>query len=197
MKNNKHCKRESQQAHQFNANPIQFILGLCVILGVSSISVRAADNPAQAAARVALEQKMYELDHALTPPVVSVIRSKAVVGQPGKSAANVTATVSKKAVTPQPALAPTTPATASTAVAPAAVVLTAVAPAAVAPHRLILMLACFMVCFILSLLLLKLLLRKVLLQNSRSCSSNQDSTSSGAYNAQANPFTLRLKTGDR
>jgi hypothetical protein len=59
------------------------------------------------------------------------------------------------------------------------------------------MLACFMVCFILSLLLLKLLLRKVLLQNSRSCSSNQDSTSSGAYNAQANPFTLRLKTGDR
>ena len=52
--NNKHCNKENQQAHQLNANPIQFILGLCVVLGVSSISVRAADNPAQAAARVAL-----------------------------------------------------------------------------------------------------------------------------------------------
>ena len=96
MKNNKHCKRESQPARHFNANPIQLILGLCVILGVSAISVPAADNPAQAAARVALEQKMYELDHPQTLPAVPVTRSEAVVKQPAKSAAIVTATVSKK-----------------------------------------------------------------------------------------------------
>ena len=184
MKNNKHCKRESQPAHQFKANPIQFILGLCVILGVSSISVHAVDNPAQAAARVALEQKMYELDHALTPPpVAQVTRSEAVVKQPGKSAANVTRTVSKKAVTPQTAPAPTTPVAALATGAPAAV-----APAAVAHHKLILMLACF---------ILSVLLLLVLLQHSRRDNSNQDSTSSGAYNSRANPFTLRLKTGDR
>jgi hypothetical protein len=179
MKNNKYCKRESQQAHQFNANPIQLILGLCVILGVSSISVRANDNPAQAAARVALEQKMYELDHPQTvPPPVPVTRSEAVVEQPGKSAANATATVSEKAVTPQTAPAPTTP-----VAAPATG-----APTAVAHHKLILMLACF----ILSVLVLKLLL-----QHSRRDNSNQDSTSSGAHNSRANSFTLRLKTGDR
>jgi hypothetical protein len=149
MKNNKYCKRESQQAHQFNANPIQLILGLCVVLGVSSISVRANDNPAQAAARVALEQKMYELDHAQTlPPPVRVTRSEAVVEQPGKSAANATATVSEKAVTPQTALAPTTP---------------VAAPAAVAPVKSLLILSFL----ILSFLLLKLLLRKVLLLNAR------------------------------
>jgi hypothetical protein len=168
MKNNKHCRRENQQAQQFNANPIQFILGLCVVLGVSSISVRANDNPAQAAARVALEQKMNELDHPQTlPPPVRVARSEAVVVQPGKSAANVTGTVSEKAVTPQTAPAPTTP---------------VAAPAAVAPHMLILILSLLILaCLILSLLLLKLLL-----QNSR---SNQDSTSSGTYNAQPNPVT--------
>jgi competence protein ComGC len=231
MKNNKYCKRESQQAHLFNANPIQLILGLCVIFGVSSISVRANDNPAQAAARVALEQKMYELDHpqtllalSVTPsqavvkqqpgksvansvwandnpaqaaarvaleqkmyeldhpqtlPALSVTPSQAVVKQqPGKSAANVTGTVSKKVVTLRTALVPSTPVAARATGA----------PAAVAHHMLILML----VCFILSLLVLL-----VLLQHSRRVNSNQDSTSSGAYTSRANPFTLRLKTSDR
>ena len=232
MKNSKHCKRESQQAHQFNANPIQLILGLCVVLGVSAISVRANDNPAQAAARVALEQKMYELDHPQTLPLLAqVTRSEAVVKQqpgksaansvwandnpaqaaarvaleqkmyeldhpqtlpavsvtpsqavvkqqPGKSAANVTAIVSKKAVTPQTALVLSTP-----VAAPAAV-----APAAVAHHKLILMLACFIPSFLVLL---------VLLQHSRRGNSNQDSTSSGAFTSRANPFTLRLKTGNR
>jgi hypothetical protein len=151
MKNNKHCKRESQQAHQFNANPIQLILGLCVILGTSFISVRAADNPAQAAARVALEQKMYELDHPQTPPAVPVTASQAVgKQQPGQSAANITATVSEKAVTPQTALAPTTP---------------VAAPAAVAPVKSLLILSFLTLSFlIVLLLLLKLLLRKVLLR---------------------------------
>jgi len=162
MKNNKHCKSESQQqqAQQFNANPIQLILGLCVVLGVSAISVQANDNPAQAAARVALEQKMYELDHAQTlPPPVQVTRSEAVVKQPVKYAANVTGTVSPKAVTPQ-----TTPASATPEAASAAVASVAVAPAAVAPHMSILLLSLVtLVCIISSLLLLKFRL-----QNSRS-----------------------------
>jgi len=186
MKNNKYCKKESQPAQQFNGNPIQFILGLCVVLGVSAISVQANDNPAQAAARVALEQKMYELDHpqTLLPPV-RVTRSEAVVKQPVKYAANVTGTVSKKALIPQTAPASATPVAASVAVAPAAV-----APAAIAPHMLILLLSLLILaCIILSLLLLKLRL-----QNSR---SNQDSTSNDTYYAQANPVTLRLKTGNR
>jgi hypothetical protein len=185
MKNTKYCKSESQPTHQFNANPIRLILGLCVVLGVSAISVRAADNPAQAAARVALEQKMYELDHAQTlPSPVQVTLSKAVAKQPVKSAASVTMTVSKKALIPQTAPAPATPVAASVAVAPVAV-----APA-VAPHMLILLLSLLtLTCIILSLLLLKLRL-----QNSR---SNQDSTSNDTYYAQANPVTLRLKTGNR
>ena len=160
MKNNKYCKSESQPTHQFNANPIRLILGLCVVLGVSAISVRAADNPAQAAARVALEQKMYELDHAQTlPSPVQVTRSEAVVKQPVKYAANVTGTVSPKAVTPQ-----TTPASATPEAASAAVASVAVAPAAVAPHMSILLLSLVtLVCIISSLLLLKFRL-----QNSRS-----------------------------
>lgn len=201
MTNNKYCKRESQQAHQFNANPVQLILGLCVILGVSAISVRANDNPAQAAARVALEQKIFELDHAQTlPPPAPVTRSEAVVNQPGKSVANVTATVSPKTVTPQTALAPKAAvaapaAIAPTTVAPTAIVLAGVTPATVAPaavaHRMvILMLASLtLACIILSLLLLKFVL-----QNSR---ANQDSIGSGDYNRQTNPVTLRLKIDDR
>ena len=176
MKNNKHCKREIQPTQQFNANPIRLTLGLCVVLGVSAISVRAVDNPAQAAARVALEQKMYELDHpqTLLPPV-RVTRSEAAVKQPVKYAANVTGTVSPKAATPQTAPAPTT-------------MVAAPALAAGAPHMLILILPFLILAgFILSLLLLKLRLH-----NSR---SDQDLTSSGICNVQLNPFTLRLKTG--
>jgi hypothetical protein len=191
MKNNKHCKKESQPAQQFNANPIQFILGLCVVLGVSAISVQANDNPAQAAARVALEQKMYDLDHAQTlPPPVQVTLSQAVVKQPVKYAASVTGTISQKAVIPQTAPASATPVAASVAVAPAAVASAAVAPVAVTHHALILLLSLLILaCIILSLLLLKLRL-----QNSR---SNQDSTSDDTYYAQPNRVTLRLKTGNR
>jgi hypothetical protein len=42
------------------------ILGLCILLGAGFISARAADNPAQAAARAVLLQKLYELDHPQT-----------------------------------------------------------------------------------------------------------------------------------
>ena len=186
MKNNIHCKRESQPTQQFNANPIRLTLGLCVVLGVSAITVRAYDNPAQAAARVALEQKMYELDHPQTLlPSVPVTRSEAAVKQPVKYAANVTGTVSPKAVTPQTAPAPATPVTAPAIGAP-----TAGALAVGAPHMSFLILSLLiLVCIISSLLLLKFRL-----QNSR---SNQDSTSNGTYNIQANPVTLRLKTGNR
>ena len=50
----------------------KIVLGLCVLLGASFISVRAADNPAQAAARAALVQKLNELDHprTLVPPAL-------------------------------------------------------------------------------------------------------------------------------
>jgi hypothetical protein len=41
---------------------IRITLGLCVVLGASFNSVRAADNPAQAAARAALEQKLSQSD---------------------------------------------------------------------------------------------------------------------------------------
>ena len=160
MKNNIHCKKENRRAHQFNAMTIRIFLGLCVILGASFISVRAADTPAQAAARVALLQKMNELDNAQTPPPVLVASSKAVVKQPGKSAANVTGTVAEKTVTPQTTPAPITPVAAPAAVAPAM-------------SRLILSL------LILSILIPSLLLLKFLLRNSRNYGSGQDSTSSG------------------
>jgi hypothetical protein len=165
MKNNKLCKMESRRAHQFNAMRIRIFLGLCVILGTSFISVRAADTPAQAVARVALLQKMYELDNAQTPPpLLLVAASKAVVKQPGKSAANVTGKVAEKVVTPQTAPAPTTP---------------VAAPAAVAPAMSHLILSLL----ILSILIPSLLLLKFLLRYARGCGSNQDSTSSDTYNA--------------
>ena len=43
------------------------VLGLCILLGAGFISVRAADNPAQAAARAALLQKLNEPDRPQTP----------------------------------------------------------------------------------------------------------------------------------
>ena len=161
MKNNIHCKKENRRAHQFNAMKIRIFFGLCIILGASFISVHAADTPAQAAARVALLQKMNELDNAQTPPPpVLVASSKAVVKQPGKSPVNVTGIVAEKAVTPQTALAPTTP---------------VAAPAAVAPAMSHLILSLL----ILSILIPSLLLLKFLLRNSRNYGSGQDSTSSG------------------
>jgi hypothetical protein len=45
---------------------IRIVLGLCILLGAGFISARAADNPAQAAARAVLLQKLNDLDHAQT-----------------------------------------------------------------------------------------------------------------------------------
>ena len=46
------------------------VLGLCILLGAGFISARAADNPAQAAARAVLLQKLNEPDQPRTmvPP---------------------------------------------------------------------------------------------------------------------------------
>jgi hypothetical protein len=117
-----------------NFMKIRIALGLFVVLGAGFISVRAADTPAQAAARVALEQK---LNHPDDSPVQSLpatnTLSEAVVEQPAKSATTVTETVPEKAVTPQTTPVATTPVAAPAAVSPAEVVPAAVAPAAISP----------------------------------------------------------------
>ena len=45
----------------------RIVLGLCILLGAGFISARAADNPAQAAARAALLLKLNEPDRPQTP----------------------------------------------------------------------------------------------------------------------------------
>ena len=83
MKTTKTANKRINRRHKFNASLIRLILGLCVVLGVSSISVRAADSLAQATARVALEQKMSKLDHSQALLALPVTSSKVVVGRPG------------------------------------------------------------------------------------------------------------------
>jgi hypothetical protein len=143
---------------------IRITLGLCVVLGASFNSVRAADNPAQAAARAALEQKLSQSD-AWEPQSLTTATntpSKAVVEQPGKAATKETGTVSEKAVTPQTAPVATTPVVAPTAVVPAAEAPAAVAPVAVAPTMSFPMLSFLLLSLLLiSLLILSLLLLKL------------------------------------
>ncbi|MFZ0828913.1 MAG: hypothetical protein WAO02_15965 [Verrucomicrobiia bacterium] len=138
---------------------IRVYLGLCVILGASCISVRASDNPAQAAARVALEQKLSQSDawdpQPLTPAVTTP--SVAVVEPPVKSAANATGTVSGKVVVP----ASTTPLVAAT-------------PGVASPDMLFLLLSLMIISF----LTMSFLLLRLLRQNSRAYDSDQASTSS-------------------
>ena len=54
------------------------VLGLCILLGAGFISARAADNPAQAAARAVLLQKLNDLDH----PQTSVSPAPALTPKP-------------------------------------------------------------------------------------------------------------------
>jgi hypothetical protein len=117
-----------------NFRKIRIALGLCIALSAGFISVRAADNPAQAAARVALERILNSSDdsQAKSLPATNTL-SEAAVEQPVKSAANVTEIAPEKAVTPQIALVATTPVAAPVADAPAAVAPAAVSPVAVAP----------------------------------------------------------------
>jgi hypothetical protein len=157
-----------------NFMKIRVALGLCVALGAGLISIRAADTPAQAAARVALERMLNTSDNSQIQslPATNTL-SEAVVEQPGKPAAIVTETLPEKAVTPQAAPVATTPVAAPSAVTPAAVVPVAansapVAPAA-APAMPFLMLWGLLLSFLLisfvimSILLLKLRQVKLLL----------------------------------
>lgn len=114
---------------------IKFALGLCAALGASFIGARAADNPAQAAARAALEEKLSQPDAWEPKPATFVTNtpSKAVVEPAGNSATNVTEAVPEKAEAPQTSAAVTTPVTAPVAEAPATAAPVAAAPAAEVP----------------------------------------------------------------
>lgn len=104
-------------------------VGLCVGLGASFIAVRADDTLAQAAASAALEQQLKEPVNSQTqPPLASDTNSRAVVVPPGKSAPNITGTVSTNAVTP-----PTAPVAAPARKASAVVTPTVAVPATTQP----------------------------------------------------------------
>jgi hypothetical protein len=139
-------------------------LGLCVVLGAGSISVRAADNPAQAAARAALEYKMSQPDawnpQSLTTITALTTPAVAATQPPVQPAGNVTATLSAKAATPQSAAASTSP------------------MAAVIP-RLLLLTVAFLTIVVLA---MSFLVLKLIRQNSRAYEANQDSTSSRTWN---------------
>ncbi|MGA2241034.1 MAG: hypothetical protein ABSH11_03225 [Verrucomicrobiota bacterium] len=178
---------------------IRIALGLCVVLGAGSISLRAADNPAQAAARAALVQKLNQPDGPQTQSLPATnTPSEAVVEQPGKSSGSVTETVSEKAVTPQTAPVATAPVAAPAAVAPVPVAPVVVSPVAVAPAAaapamspvilLLVLIALLLIALVVMLILLLKLraLKLLLLKNpavmarvaeaSRSHGSKQNST---------------------
>jgi hypothetical protein len=157
-----------------NSMKFRIALGLCAVLGVGFVSVRAADTPAQAAARSALIQKLNQsVDSPSQPLPATNTLSETVVEQPAKSAATVTEMVPAKAMTPQTASVTTTPVAPPVAVTPAAVVSpvaaspapvapavapVAVSPAAVAPTRSFLLLSLLFLSLLLVLLLIMALL---------------------------------------
>lgn len=127
----------------------KIILGLCLVLGMGSVPVFAFDNPAQAAARAALIQKLNQPDEsqARSLPVTNT-PAAALVEQPAQSTPSVMEAIVDRTMIPQTASAAATPVTApataaaapatapvvsSPVVAPAAVRPVAVAPATAAP----------------------------------------------------------------
>ncbi len=112
----------------------RIFIALCVMLGAGFISARADDDtPEQAAARAALQQEMYALDHPQAQSSTNK-HSTAAVAQPAKSTGKPTiVTVATYAVTPQTAPAATSPATAPTPVAPVAQTPVAITPAVATP----------------------------------------------------------------
>jgi len=153
---------ENRRAPRSQAMKIRIILGLCAVLAANCVSVQAADNPAQAAARMALELKLRQPDawepQALTPVTLS---SSVVVAQPPvKSEAQTTMTVVKKAVTPQTSQASTAPARVASVIA--------------SPETLYLLLSLLIISF----MVMSFLLVKFLRQDSRSYGSHQVSTGS-------------------
>jgi hypothetical protein len=161
-------KSETRTAQTSSANlaRIRISLALSAALVVGLVSAQAADNLAQTAARVALLQKMYDLDHPQIRQPVPVAPAAAVVAESDK-AGNVTGTIFAKTATPQIAAVPATPVAVQTPVARAVAVSAAVAPAVVAPAGIVPAISSRMVSFliisffIVSLLIVSFLLMKL------------------------------------
>jgi hypothetical protein len=83
---------------------IQIYFGLCLLLGASSFSVRADDNPAQAAARAALVKMLMESSPPPTPPSPPAPSSNTswAVAQPGETIVVRTNTTQAKVVLAPP-----------------------------------------------------------------------------------------------
>jgi hypothetical protein len=139
--------RLQARGHRSLNHYLKIEIALCVVLGASFLSFGAPDNPAQAAARAALEQILKQPD-AREPQPITVAAPLAPVApaQPSaKPVASVAGTVSAKVIVTAPPTVPVpttrvaepVPAasavTASVAVAPAAVESTRVAPTTTVP----------------------------------------------------------------
>ena len=119
----------------------KIFLGLCVVLGAGFISVSAADNPAQAACRAVLDQKLKQPNAWEPQPLTeeTSLPSVAMVASSVKPVASIARTDSVKAAAPQTASAPITRAVAPvvTVTAPASTIPAAtpvpIAPRATAP----------------------------------------------------------------
>ena len=152
----KRCEREGRRGRTplNHFMKTRFTLGLCVVLGAGSMAVRGADNPAQAAARAALEQKLSRPDawepQPLTSATAPATPAVAMAEPPVKFTAKVTGPVSWKTAT-----SPTAPASAT--------------PMVAAVPRLLLLAMAFLTVLVLAMLFLLL---KLLRQNSRAYDSN-------------------------
>ena len=96
---------------------IRIALGLCLVLGAGFLSVRAADNPAQAAARRLWNKNLASRTPGNPQSLTTATNtlSEALVEQTGNSATNVTETVPEKTVAPKIAPVTTNPVAAPTA----------------------------------------------------------------------------------
>lgn len=111
----------------------RILTGLCIAFMAAFISVRAEDNHDQAAARAALEQKMYELNHPGTQPSADTNSATTTVVQPVEPVTNATGTASAPAVSPRAAPAKTISEPALAAEVPAKFTPAKAAPALTAP----------------------------------------------------------------
>ena len=100
---------------------ISVFIGLLFLVVASCLSVRAVDNPAQAAARAVLEQKLQALE---TPPVQppTALPPKIVAPPIAPAATNLTITVPITKPRPPAAIPPTTPPAVAIKVTPAVAV---------------------------------------------------------------------------
>src|SRR5690349_17113866 len=91
---------------------IRVSLGLYIVVAASLVSVRAADNPAQAAARAVLEQKLSQPDAWVPQPLTPVTNTayQSVSKSPAKPATTVAMIAPESTVAPPTAPAASTPA---------------------------------------------------------------------------------------